>query len=203
MPDTVSPCHLKDSPAPPNLTVTAIDGHRRLVAAERNSTPCPVSPKNVGFSGVILSGGSLSKDTMEAINAAATTIRRFVAYDDVVKVGGSLSWRANNPGNLRDAPTKIGTVPGAIGTFAVFATLDDGRAAQRDLYLSRYGDMNVRDAIVKLTPPSENDTGAYLANLQKVGVKLDKDVKSQIDVLMRAIEKYEGLVRGIEVKRQP
>jgi hypothetical protein len=104
---------------------------------------------------------------------------------------------------LRDAPTKIGTVPGGIGTFAVFATLDDGRAAQRDLYLSRYGNMNVRDAIVKLTPPSENDTGAYLVNLQQVGVKLDQNVKSQIDVLMRAIEKYEGLVRGIEVKRQP
>jgi hypothetical protein len=165
--------------------------------------PCPVSLKNVGLSGVILSGGSLSNDTMEAVNAAATTTRRFVAYEDVVKVGGSLSWRANNPGNLRDAPTKIGTVPGGIGTFAVFATLDDGRAAQRDLYLSRYGNMNVRDAIVKLTPPSENDTGAYLVNLHQVGVKLDQNVKSQIDVLMRAIEKYEGLVRGIEVKRQP
>ena len=203
MPDTLSPCHLKETPAPPNLPLTAIDGQRRLVAAERNSMPCPVSLKNVGLSGVILSGGSLSNDTMEAVNAAATTTRRFVAYEDVVKVGGSLSWRANNPGNLRDAPTKIGTVPGGIGTFAVFATLDDGRAAQRDLYLSRYGNMNVRDAIVKLTPPSENDTGAYLVNLHQVGVKLDQNVKSQIDVLMRAIEKYEGLVRGIEVKRQP
>jgi hypothetical protein len=203
MPDTVSSCHLKGTSDPPNLPLIAIDGQRRLVAAERSGTPCPVSLKNVGVSGVIISGGSLSKDTIEAVNAAATTTRRFVAYEDVVRVGGSLSWRANNPGNLRDAPTKIGTVPGAIGTFAVFATLDDGRAAQRDLYLSRYGEMRVRDAIVKLTPPSENDTGAYLANLQKVGVKLDQNVKSQIDVLMRAIEKYEGLVRGIEVKRQP
>jgi|GEM_PF-6257522 len=87
MPDTLSPCHLKETPAPPNLPLTAIDGQRRLVAAERNSTTCPVSLKNVGLSGVILSGGSLSNDTMEAVNAVATTTRRFVAYEDVVKVG--------------------------------------------------------------------------------------------------------------------
>jgi len=37
----------------------------------------------------------------------------------------------------------------------------------------------VRDAINKLTPPNENDTEGYLAQLKAAGVDLDKDVKSQ------------------------
>lgn len=118
-------------------------------------------------------------------------------------MGGSLAWRANNPGNLRGAATKIGSVTGAVGSFAVFATLDDGRAAQRTLYLEKYGAMSVRNAINKLTPPSENDTDKYLAELKDAGVDLDKEVKSQIDVLMPAVAANEGLIAGIVVARTP
>ena len=87
------------------------------------------------ISGKIVEGGPLSSATIIAVNEAAAKTpsqwRRYIAYSDKVKVGGSLAWRANNPGNLRDASTKIGTVPGAVGNFAVFASLEDGRAAQR------------------------------------------------------------------------
>jgi hypothetical protein len=142
---------------------------------------------------------------MAAVNAAAARTpaqwRRYIAYDQSVKVGGSLAWRANNPGNLRDAPTKIASVSGAVGRFAVFASLADDRAAQRDLYLTKYGAMKVRAAINHLTPPSENDTARYLAALRTAGVDLDKDVQSQIDVLMGAVEANEGLIQGIEVPR--
>jgi hypothetical protein len=79
------------------------------------------------------------------VNAAAKQTppqwRRYIAYQNSVNIGGSLAWRANNPGNLRDAPSKIASVPGAVGHFAVFATLADGRAAQRALYLDKYGAM--------------------------------------------------------------
>jgi hypothetical protein len=164
-------------------------------------------PVKLTINGVIVSGGELSQGTIVAVNKAAETTaaqwRRFIAYSTIVKVGGSLAWRANNPGNLRDASSKIGTVSGAVGTFAVFATLDDGRAAQRSLYLSRYGEMKVRDAVNKLTPPSENNTKAYLAQLQRAGVNLDGIVKSQIDALMNAIEANEGLIEGTQVERVP
>jgi hypothetical protein len=159
------------------------------------------------INGTIVAGGPLSPATIVAVNAAAAKTpaqwRRYVAYQTVVKVGGSLAWRANNPGNLRDAATKIGTVPGAVGSFAVFASLDDGRSAQRSLYLARYGDMKVKDAVNILTPPSENDTTQYLAQLKVAGVDLDKDVKSQIDVFMRAVQANEGLITGTEVQRVP
>ncbi|HEX8110652.1 MAG TPA: hypothetical protein VF516_23130, partial [Kofleriaceae bacterium] len=166
----------------------------------------PAPPRQPSISGKIVAGGPLSNAEVAAIDEAAKKVpsqfRRYIAYAGVIKVGGSLSWRANNPGNLRDAPTKIDTVSGAVGTFAVFATMDDGRAAQRSLYLDKYGDQTVRDAINKLTPPSENDTTAYLAKLEAAGVDLDKDVKSQIDVLMPAVEANEGMITGIEVQRQ-
>jgi hypothetical protein len=161
----------------------------------------------LAISGVIVAGGELSKGTIRAVNHAAAKTpsqwRRYIAYSTKVKVGGSLAWRANNPGNLRDASSKIGLVPGAVGKFAVFATLEDGRAAQRDLYLRKYGDKKVRDAINKLTPPSENDTGQYLADLEEAGVDLDKNVKSQIDTLMKGVEANEGLTEGTEVDRVP
>jgi hypothetical protein len=161
----------------------------------------------LSISGVIVAGGPLSDATIITVNAAAaktpSQFRRYIAYDKDVKVGGSLAWRANNPGNLRDAPTKIGSVPGAVGHFAVFASLDDGRAAQKDLYLNKYGAMKVRDAINKLTPPSENDTTKYLDDLKRAGTDLDKDVKSQIDLLMPAVAANEGLIPGTVISRSP
>ena len=60
-----------------------------------------------------------------------------------------------------------------------------------------------QDAINKLTPPSENDTVKYLADLKKAGVDLTKTVKSQIDVLMPAVEANEGLITGTVVPRTP
>lgn len=163
-------------------------------------------PPKLTISGVIAAGGELSPSTIEAVNEAAKKVpsqwRRFVAYSDFVKVGGSLAWRANNPGNLRNASTKIAKVPGAGGEFAVFATLEDGRAAQKALYLNKYGEQTVRAAIEKLTPPSENDTTRYLQELERAGINLDETVKSQIDKLMPAVQKNEGLIEGTIVPRQ-
>jgi len=164
-------------------------------------------PEALSITVIIVAGGPLTAGTIHAVNEAAATTpaqwRRGIAYDEHVNVGGSLAWRANNPGNLRTASTKIGEVSGAVGKFAVFNTLADGRAAQRELYLDKYGAMTVRAAIGMLTPPSENDTAAYLALLQHAGVHLDKTVASQIDLLMPAVEANEGLIAGTVVQRVP
>ena len=175
----------------------------------KTHSPEPDTALNTALSldGVIVAGGELSKATIVAMHHAAAKVpaqwRHYVAYAAMVKVGGSLSWRANNPGNLRGAPTKIGLVPGASGKFAVFATIEEGRAAQRSLYLTTYGDHKVSDAIAKLTPAFENDTTKYLAGLKAAGVDLDKTVASQIEALMPAVEANEGLIKGIEVPRVP
>jgi hypothetical protein len=155
--------------------------------------------------GTIAQGGALNDATITAVRAALkqATPKRYIAYQDLVKVGGTLAWRANNPGNLRDAPTKIALTRGAVGTFAVFATIEEGRAAQKDLYLKTYGDKTVRAAVAKLTPPEENDTEKYLKDLQAQGINLDATVKSQIDQIMEAIKKNEGLKAGTEVPHSP
>jgi len=182
------------SPAPASAKPGAVGGEAAETAGKKPTIP-----------GTIIEGGALSDADVDAINEAAPKVpkqfRRYVAYAGVIKVGGSLAWRANNPGNLRDADTKIGTVHGAVGTFAVFANMEAGRAAQRALYLNKYGSMKVRDAIEKLTPPSENDTATYLKRLEQAGVDLDKDVKSQIDTLMSAVEANEGMITGVEIAR--
>lgn len=176
-------------------------------AASPSGAPpaAPVAKKMPLIPGTIVEGGPLSDADVDAINTAAKSVpaqfKRYVAYAGVIKVGGSLAWRANNPGNLRDDPSKIGTVHGAVGTFAVFATMEDGRAAQKSLYLNKYGEMTVKAAIEKLTPRSENDTDAYLKRLAGAGVDLGKNVNSQIDTLMSAVEANEGMIKGVEVTR--
>jgi len=179
----------------------------RSPSAVQHVLPQVHTAAQLTITGSVIAGGPLSQTTIAAVNAAGARTpaqwRRYIAYQSEVKVGGSLAWRANNPGNLRDAASKIGSVSGAVGTFAVFAELDDGRAAQRALYLDKYGAMSVRDAINKLTPPSENDTTKYLDELKGAGVDLDKDVKSQIDVLMPAVAANEGVIAGTVVTRTP
>lgn len=187
------------------LTEQLSDSGAAQPAVSIGAPPSEVTKKTPSITGVVVAGGPLSDADVDAINKAAPSVpaqfRHYVAYADSIKIGGSLAWRANNPGNLRDASTKIGKVPGASGTFAVFATMDDGRAAQRDLYVNTYGAMKVREAIEKLTPRNENDTDAYLKKLAAAGVDLDKDVKSQIDVLMPAIEANEGMITGVVIAR--
>jgi hypothetical protein len=172
-------------------------------AKPKKDQPPKAQPPPSG--GTIAEGGALNDATITAVKDALkkATTKRYIAYKDIVKVGGTLAWRANNPGNLRDAPTKVARVRGQVGKFAVFATMDDGRKAQRDLYLKSYGDMKVRDAVAKLTPPSENDTKQYLKDLQAQGVNLDDTVKSQIDKIMEAVKKNEGMKEGTEVPRSP
>lgn len=181
------------------LTAAQTDG-----AANSSGAAPPATTKKLTCSGVFAAGGPLNDATIDAVNEAVKkqSNKRYIAYDVLVKVGGSISWRANNPGNLRDASTKIASAPGAVGNFAVFATMEDGRAAQKALYLNKYGNLKVRDAVSKLTPPEENDTNAYLEQLKAAGIDLDKTVASQIDSLMIAIRANEGLIEGVDVSRK-
>lgn len=170
--------------------------------APRDGAPAKKRPS---IAGKVVAGPPLTDADVDQIEKAAQSVpvqfKRYLAYGDVIKVGGSLAWRANNPGNLRNASSKIATVQGAVGTFAVFATMTAGRAAQRELYLGKYGASSVQDAVEHLTPPSENNTVKYLKDLEAAGVRLDQTVSSQIDLLMKAVEANEGMIKGVEVPR--
>ena len=110
---------------------------RQLTKEEIHLAKPTATPVVLKLSGVIVAGAALSDNTVLALNAAAKTTKMnghlYIAYETKVQVGGSLAWRANNPGNLRNAVSKIGWVPVGQQHFAVFATLDAGRAAQKVL----------------------------------------------------------------------
>lgn len=196
------------SPAARTFALTAADVKTLPVAVATPSAGAPApATKKLTCQGVVAAGGPLNDATIDLINEAVKnqTNKRYIAYEKLVKVGGNLPWRFNNPGNLRYADTQLCTAPGQVGKFSVFATMEDGRAAQKSLYLNTYGSMTVHDAVYKLTPPEDqNNTERYLKALAADGIDLEKDVKSQIDALMTAIEKEEGVKGvGVEVNRLP
>jgi hypothetical protein len=85
----------------------------------------------------------------------------------------------------------------------VFATEADGLAAQRELYLDRYGAMTVREAMTHLSPAYQNNLPAYYAFLERNGIHLDATVTSQVDTFMDAVRRYEGVETGFVINRSP
>ncbi len=174
---------------------TGAESVQRQAKGTASATP------KLTITGVIAAGGELSAATILAVNTAAKSVpnewKHFVAYEAFVNVGGTLSWRANNPGNMRGWSTKIAETSNG---FAVFTTVEIGRAAHR-ARLTQLGDKIVRDAIAILTPKKENDLARYLAGLKAQGIDLDATVRPQIDQLLPAIQKNEGWIEGTVVPR--
>lgn len=100
-----------------------------------------------------------------------------VAQMEGFNIPGTISQRANNPGNLRWAANQSGTIQaGKNGTFATFATPEEGWAALES-YINKNSGMTLRNFIAKYAPPSENDTVGYLGYLvKKLGISPDDTV---------------------------
>jgi len=162
----------------------------------------------------VAEGSPLNDATLKAVAKAMKTEKlnsnKCIAYKEIIKIGGEIAWRANNPGNLGSKNNKP-PIPGRIGEVykpgklyeAVFPDWNTGVLAQRSLYEMKYGNERVRDAVKKITPSNENDTEGYLNKLEKAGVNLDQTVISQIYLLMKAISKNEGIKMGTVVTRVP
>jgi hypothetical protein len=78
-------------------------------------SPKPEPPHPLHFTGVIAAGGPISNTNVDVINTLASeatpTHKHYIAYADVIKIGGALSWRANNPGNLAHSPAPPAATP--------------------------------------------------------------------------------------------
>lgn len=124
---------------------------------------------------------------------------------------GDANWRMNNPGNLRvsswtkQQPGYVGVGDaGPNGKFAVFATLDDGRQAKKNLLFgaqSPYINLSIKDAITKYAPPSENRTDTYINQVVQ-GIKASPDTtlnklsQQQQNAMLDIITKLEGFKIG-------
>lgn len=152
-----------------------------------------------------ISGKPVKKTDLKTTPGAHGTHkgRHYVAYSDGMKVGGSRSWRNNNPGNIMAG--QFATGHGAIGSdgqFAVFPDEATGKAALTSLLKGdSYKDLSVADTMAKYAPPTENDTKAYTAAVSKAtGLDATRTMGSLSDDEMEnftaAIQKHEGWRAG-------
>ena len=122
----------------------------------------------------------------------------------LLKTGGSLNWRFNNPGNLisvKNQPGKIGV--GVVYNpekhlFAIFSSIEVGEKAKKTLLKKKYSDYTIPDMMKKYAPGNDgNDPDAYARFiLSESGVSKDEKVgdldDTKFDKVLRAISKKEG-----------
>jgi hypothetical protein len=128
------------------------------------------------------------------------------------RTGGSVSWRGNNPGNIR--PGDFATSAGAIGivstekygNFAKFPNYQTGWNAMRSLLLSNsYRNLSIRDAIFRWAPPADhNNSESYAAEVSKAvgapsGTKVGQLTPQQLLAMMEKIKKIEGWIPGVQM----
>lgn len=128
-----------------------------------------------------------------------------VVYNDgnqYRREGGTLAWRCQNPGNLKDGDfaRKHGSIGTGLNGMAVFPTVAHGKAAQRDLLFgtgSRYLSMNLEKAISIYAPDYDgNDPEAYCdyvsrharVSYLKVLSSMTDEEKDRVLAAMQAME---------------
>jgi hypothetical protein len=104
--------------------------------------------------------------------------------------------RNNNPGNVRQSPgqTWSGEVRGGDTEFETFMGPDKGvRAIGR--IMKNNQNLTVRDFLNRYAPPTENDTAAYVAAVEKAGIDITKSVSavSNLDLTKAIIQHENGV----------
>ena len=117
------------------------------------------------------------------------------------RIGGSRSWRNNNPGNIEYGPfaRSMGAI-GSDGRFAIFPSYQSGRQAQERLLFDSkgYRNLTIGDAIRRWAPATENNVPAYIAAM---GGDADKPMSEytpeERSRLLDAMQRHEGWKPGI------
>ena len=128
--------------------------------------------------------------------------------EDVERIGGSVAWRCNNPGNLKNG--KFSKFYGSIGQdfigHAIFPSLSEGKIAQYNLLFSpnsRYYNMNLEDAINRYAPygDANNDPDKYIsyisrnANIDRYEILSDLSEEQRNDMI-KYMSIFEGYKEG-------
>jgi uncharacterized protein YaaQ len=107
--------------------------------------------------------------------------------------------RNNNPGNIEygDFAKKHGAT-GSDGRFAIFPTLQAGQDAQASLLMGymAQGNNTISKIVSKWAPGSENNTGAYIADVsKKTGIDANSVLDTaQLGKVRQAMADHEGMV---------
>lgn len=130
--------------------------------------------------------------------------------DRLLRSGGTIAWRFNNPGNLRPGPKynlHIGHGQTASGPFLIFPTPEAGRAEKKALLMRKYGDHTISTMLYVYAPPNENDTEAYIEHVcKKANFSREQVIRKLSDDdltrLMAAMEEREGYHHKKETRKE-
>jgi len=120
---------------------------------------------------------------------------------EFLRSGGTRAWRNNNPGNLI-AAEKSGLSIGRGGSFAVFASQEDGFAALEYSLKNFYSDIELDKVFKKYAPATDhNNPEQYAATVKKMtGLDAKRTVGSltreELDKFKAAISRVEGWKEG-------
>jgi len=197
----------------PTKTETPSTSRTRNIETKPTAEKVSTAPKTSPISNV-LPKVTTTTAAVGAVAVAGATISDVVeagpGYNVVKKPDGSIekrvgarNWRNNNPGNIDyGAFAKENGAIGSDGRFAIFPSYEVGRKAKEKLIFEgkNYKDLDLKSAIARYAPPSENDTKAYQARvLAAVGgenKKMSSYSSSDRIKIMDAMEKQEGFKVG-------
>lgn len=132
----------------------------------------------------------------------------------LLKSGGSLNWRFNNPGNLA-VSSFMRKQPGWIGLgivynpdehkFSIFDSYASGKNASKNLLKNKYSDKTLSEVTQKYAPKGDgsNDPEKYsLFIMSETGISPEKKIKElneeELNSVVVAMEKQEGHKKGKE-----
>lgn len=143
--------------------------------------------------------------------SAGTVINGYVIYPNEVRGKGTLAWRNNNPGNIRNGAfaDAHGAFKGKSNhRFAIFPDHATGFAALLALLKTQaYQPLSVMKAMARYAPSTDsNDPVAYARTLSKLtGLDVDRTLSSLNDTDLRkfatGIQKVEGWKAGVVYSR--
>jgi hypothetical protein len=163
-------------------------------------------------------GGSANEPPVAVAAHIDRAGRVVIDYSDgssELREGGTLSWRDNNPGNMR--PGSFTSTAGAIGEnrnqngrYAIFPDGSTGGQAMRNRLTSPdWAEKTLQDAINTWAPAGDgNDSGRYGAFVSRAAnvpldTRLDSLSADQLDNVTDAMKRYEGWRPGQSTKVYP
>ena len=146
---------------------------------------------------------------MRFINAIYHASTKTVEYESsngtrLLKTGGSLNWRFNNPGNLISVKNQQGKIGVGVvynpekHSFAIFSSIDAGENAKRSLLKRKYKDYTIPEMMKKYAPGNDGNNPEAYANfiMSESGVAQGEKVGDLDDTkfskVIKAISKKEG-----------
>jgi len=146
----------------------------------------------------------LSGNQLNATGEKGKTVITNETGEKEIRKGGTISWRNNNPGNMRMSEfSKAQGAIGEAGGFAVFPSQEAGEKAREKLLFEAkaYKDKTIAEAMHRYAPPSENDTQDYINSLVAAtganpNTPLATLTPDQRQKMLDAMKKKEGWKEG-------